>query len=451
MQGGSSVQRTYYYTKDIQYLLHEPLLIKLREYKIFARKLGKLIGKREWSEAKRLEQNKPVYTLDHIIKERYPSFVDAVRDLDDSLSMVFLFSTLPQTDNITADIGAKCRQLAAEFQMYCIKKRLLRKVFLSIKGIYYQIELMGQTITWIVPYEFSQMMPIDVDFRVMLTFLEFYETLLGFVNFKLFTDLELNYPPVIDNALDDGNGGLNALIFQTAKLNVPEVNENGTEAQIDYDLEALNSKIKSVTNKEEDEEKEDDEEEASNEDIPEELALFSKMNIFLSREVPRFSLEFVLRCFGGRVGWACGLGSPFSEEDSIITHQIVDRPSLAQMYPNRIYIQPQWVYDCINAKKVLPVEPYRVGATLPPHLSPFVDQIDNEDGFGDRAEPIVDSSDEEMEPTEDALQKEQKELALSMMSKKQRKLYNQIQYGKNKKIQEEKKLMDKRKAISQKK
>ena len=31
---------------------------------------------------------------------RYPSFIDAIRDLDDALSMVVLFSSLPQTDKI---------------------------------------------------------------------------------------------------------------------------------------------------------------------------------------------------------------------------------------------------------------------------------------------------------------------------------------------------------------
>jgi len=39
--------------------------------------------------------------------------------------------------------------------------------------------------------------PADVDFKVMATFLEFYTTLLGFVNYKLYSDLGLVYPPKV--------------------------------------------------------------------------------------------------------------------------------------------------------------------------------------------------------------------------------------------------------------
>jgi pescadillo len=38
----------------------------------------------------------------------------------------------------------------------------------------------------------------DVDYKVMMTFLEFYELLMGYVNFKLFHDLNLTYPPKFD-------------------------------------------------------------------------------------------------------------------------------------------------------------------------------------------------------------------------------------------------------------
>ena len=67
---GSTKPQTYYYRKDIQFLLHEPVLQKLREQKAFARRLTKALSKREFALAKNLEEMKPEYTLDHIIKER---------------------------------------------------------------------------------------------------------------------------------------------------------------------------------------------------------------------------------------------------------------------------------------------------------------------------------------------------------------------------------------------
>jgi len=67
---GSSAPASFYYAKDIQYLLHEPVLGKLRDHKAFAKKLSRALGRGEWSLAKNLEDSKPVYRIDHIIKER---------------------------------------------------------------------------------------------------------------------------------------------------------------------------------------------------------------------------------------------------------------------------------------------------------------------------------------------------------------------------------------------
>ena len=56
---------------------------------------------------------------------------------------------------LQTELAAKCRRLSNEFLIYVIRTRALRKVFLSIKGIYYQADVLGQTVTWIAPYKFS--------------------------------------------------------------------------------------------------------------------------------------------------------------------------------------------------------------------------------------------------------------------------------------------------------
>ena len=55
---------------------------------------------------------------------------------------------------------------------------------------------MGQKITYIMPFKYPANLPIDVDYRVMVTFLDFYLVLLKFVNFKLYSTLGIQYPPV---------------------------------------------------------------------------------------------------------------------------------------------------------------------------------------------------------------------------------------------------------------
>ncbi len=44
----------------------------------------------------------------------------------------------------------------------------LRKVFLAVKGIYFQAEVLGQLVTWLVPHQLAQVLPTDVDYRVRM-------------------------------------------------------------------------------------------------------------------------------------------------------------------------------------------------------------------------------------------------------------------------------------------
>jgi pescadillo protein len=411
---GNTAPTTFYYTKDIQYLMHEPVLQKFREHKVFVRKLAKALGKGEKDQAKRLEENKPRYTLNHIIKERYPTFIDALRDLDDALSMIFLFAKMPQTEYIPASVVEECQKLAVDFQEYVIATKSLTKTFVSIKGFYYQAEIMGQTITWLVPFDFSVQVPHDVDFRVMSTFLEFYTTLCGFVNFKLMSEL-------------DHTVGSTAQIAQVNHEKQDTVNEiieriprkNATEKSDEKKDEFESSDLPSLV-----------EIEKTHAKLAEFKRLFSNKVFYFSRETPTASLEFLVRSFSGTI-------EKEDLENPKITHFVIDRPLREEhkQMMNRVYVQPQWIYDCINAKTLIDVSNYEPGCKLPPHMSPFYEVKDGEYNPLEE-ETIVETEKDEM-----------REMAIGMMSKRNRKLYDQIQYGKNKRQEEAAKIVSRKKAL----
>lgn len=44
----------------------------------------------------------------------------------------------------------------AEWKLYVMRSKCLRKVFFSIKGVYYQVEIGGEKVTWLEGYAFTQ-------------------------------------------------------------------------------------------------------------------------------------------------------------------------------------------------------------------------------------------------------------------------------------------------------
>ncbi|KAG2333927.1 hypothetical protein Bca52824_005107 [Brassica carinata] len=374
---------TYYHVKDISFLQHEPLLEKFREIKTYQKKVQKAKAKKNEELARLLLTRQPTYKLDRLIRERYPTFIDALRDLDDCLTMVHLFAVLPASDRENLEVKRvhNCRRLSHEWQAYISRTHALRKVFVSVKGIYYQAELEGQKITWLTPHAIQQVFTNDVDFGVLLTFLEFYETLLAFTNFKLYHSLNVKYPPILDSRLEALAADLYALsryidassrgMTVEAKVDASSSSQSNDRAESELRLAQLQHQLPSsepgaLMHLVADKEVEEDEETRACK------SLFKDLKFFLSREVPRESLLFVLPAFGGTVSWE-GEGAPFKEDDESITHHIIDKPSAGHMYLSREYVQPQWIYDCVNARVILPTEKYLVGRIPPPHLSPFVD------------------------------------------------------------------------------
>ena len=288
-----------------------------------------------------------------------------------------------------------------------------------------------------MPYKFVQRVTQDVDYRIMGTFVEFYTTLLGFVNFRLYTSIGLVYPPKFDSKSDEQGGELGAFTLEgkgvggtmqvepsQASTNENSIGDVSGTSQANRDVQKRVDALgeleggpsnEHITREEAPTDETNDtidtfETTGEGADIlPQPLIsgaevanLFAPFTFFLSRETPRQPLEFILRAFGcKRVGWDTILGDGAytnNENDSMITHQVVDRPPLPPFalpelpstddadtaasesqtsrpggrVPGRTYIQPQWVWDCVNQGKLLRPDIYAPGAILPPHLSPWV-------------------------------------------------------------------------------
>ncbi|KAN0038715.1 hypothetical protein ACTA71_000901 [Dictyostelium dimigraforme] len=414
--------KTYYYSKDIKFLQNEKVLEMIRARKVFRDKEKKLISKKQVGALKVLRDNRPMITLDHIVKERYPTFQDALKDLDDCLSLIYLFANMDASVKVRENQILACEKLAREFQYYVIQSKSLRKVFVSVKGVYYQADIMGETVTWITPLNYLSKKEKEVDYGVMISFLEFYQALMKFVNYRLFTSLGLNYPPIIDEKrlkrcdsiisifeskyIDGSNKKANTnnkAQEQSNNKNKNDKNKNKNNNNnnngniVDSKLKKLEEKISKINSKEEKEIKEPQNVEDTNvfqvnssgiskdfedlvgndesDNIPKIMditKLFKGFHFFISREVPRHMLEFVILSFGGRVSFE-GIGNKVKEVNQSITHQIVDRANTIKTHATREYIQPQWVFDSVNSKILLPYSEYTIGVIPPAHLSPFVE------------------------------------------------------------------------------
>ena len=424
---GNKKGQVFYHIKDVKALAHEPLLAKFREFRTFMKKVRKAAGRNEKDEAARKDSFAPTYTLHHLVRERYPRFVDALGDLDDALALTYLFAALPSRGRVSAKVTKKAQSLAAQWGAYCSTTSAITKSFVSVKGVYMEATIQNTKVCWVIPHSYTQNIPTDVDFRVMGTFFEFYETLLGFVLYKLYTDIGVRYPlPVTSIELSGstsilsanlhvlkkvlqqaGNSASNAITEAVEKqATQDEKKESVSSSKRDKDkLRTIDEALKQVDDSDDDEEMEDEvdlagplkdalesmnedatvganQEMTLDDDASKRKRLFAGLTIFVSREVPKGYLELVCLAYGGKVGWE-GKDSPIGEKDPSITHHIVDRPKLPSSYDDlpksREFVQPQWLLDSANFSFLLPTSRYAIGAELPPHLSPWVNN--EEEGY----------------------------------------------------------------------
>ena len=341
------VNKTYYLKKDINFLANEKLINKFREMKTYQKKIKKAQKQPKKFDANRLIENRPTYTLTHIIKERYPRFIDALQDIDDALCLIGIFANLPKFDllKISAEKVNMSKRLLREFYLYTSINQNIKKGFISIKGIYLTCEIMGEEITWLNPFSHPQKITYDIDYEIMNDFLELYISLMQFVNFKLFKDIGLDYPPPEEN--------FDIPFFGFNSLNIKQLQEKAQEKILgNENTENNNTDSKEkITDEINIESKEWTKISKITEESKKLKNLFKNLIFFISREVPLEIFETVINSCGGLYGDSSET-SAFTKDDKRITHYIVDRPPAGiNMKPNKEYVQPQWIFDCLNKKK----------------------------------------------------------------------------------------------------
>ncbi len=354
--------KTYFHVKDIKILQHDQLLSKFRDIKAHLKRHKKYLGRRELKIAEEHMKKKPKYSLAPVIKDRYPTFIDAVRDLDDALCLISLFAQLPQ--HLTLEVRKEdlkaCVNLYRDFMFYCTVSQSFTKAFFSIKGIYYRVEIMGQPITWVQPYRFNQRLPFDVDYKVMGSFLEFYMNLLKFTNYKLYSDLGLSYP------MTENDIPIKEEIYQTEQVRTMQAKarklfekgaEEAEESIVDQEFQntpemiQMRKRLESAKNQ---------------------RRLLSNAVFLLGRETPIYILQNLILSFGGDFILQDELPEDEDETAKImkrVTHICLDRP-VGSNDKSKEYVQPQYIVDSINNLFLLPTKAYMPGVvSIPKFLS----------------------------------------------------------------------------------
>ncbi|ELP89283.1 hypothetical protein EIN_487950 [Entamoeba invadens IP1] len=377
-------ERQIFYTRDdISSLVHDKVTAKLLSMRAFKKKLQRLENRKEFGTKKIVERScVPQLDLKDTIRERYPTFADCLKDLGDCLSMVYMFASQGLTTGERSQHVKLARRYVLEWEAYVKHQGLLRKCFISTKGFFYTASVCGIPVTWIVPHEFMIEKSETVDFNVLHEFLNFYVILMKFVCFKLYNTAGLVYPPRIDYVPGtEFLGEVHVERIAESKKKTFEIKQIKQEKPIVVDeLIDVKDAVKGSENaiatemakesgvkSDETIEKEKMEELDTNNRIEEVdlgnrsgQGLMSGLVFYVQKEVAQ-NVKFVIECVGGMI--------VTDVNDEQITHQVGERGEHKTIA--REFVQPQWIFDCVNENFLLPCAEYEIGKKLPPHLSPY--------------------------------------------------------------------------------
>ncbi|ETB57919.1 hypothetical protein YYC_04708 [Plasmodium yoelii 17X] len=395
--------KVYYTRNDYKKLSNEKIIQDFRKIKTSLKRYKKYkITLEDNERCKNIIKNFPKYKLDHIIKERFPILVYAVEQLNDALTAIIAYSFLPSNENIGIknNLINQSIILRNQFHYYAYKTNKIKKGFISVKGYYLQAEILQKKITWLIPHIFTPYFDKSIDFKIITNFIEYYVTLLRFILYKLYRLDGMSYPP--KEYKDLKNEKLNHLSFDKNYITKELSNELETKESTEDNIIEENEK-KTKNDKTENCEKNDQKNDQKNEmkQIEHDIInndntksvknLFKNHIFYIHSNMPFDVLSIIILSCGGTICWN-SLYSPYKYDDKSITHEILEVSeenkntqdsnkinNINEYTYKRSFIQPQYIFDCLNSNMILSCEDYNINKTLPVHLSPFIDDDNYKD------------------------------------------------------------------------
>ncbi|KAL2505214.1 pescadillo-related [Abeliophyllum distichum] len=255
---------TYYHIKDILFLKHDTLIEILRARRACKKKTKKAEAKKNLDLVERLNRQKPPLDLNRIVIERGV--------LAPVLIMTFSMCFFDRANIFKLNEFIRVEDCVMSGKPIFLAHINYRKPSFLLKA-----EVQRQTISWLTPHALQQVLSPEIDYKIMLTFLDVHEL------------INVEYPPILDPRLE----ALAAMSFYA--VGVMQIFTPCQDTLMPMLGESWWSRC-----------------------------FFSQL--LLHVHVPMESLLFVIPAFGGVVSWE-GEGAPFPESDQNITHQIVDRPT----------------------------------------------------------------------------------------------------------------------------
>ncbi len=259
-----------------------------------------------------------------LIKNKYSCFGESLCDLGNSVRGLYFAKLF----NLGEETGT-----LKYFEKFVTEKKILKNGFMSQRGIYFSFEVEGKIIMWMVPY-------IGKNLCDLIEAKKYSEE--DKLNDTTDSDEQvLDFEHLIDDSSECNSENL--FLDDINKIDSNFLNNSIPLLEMHVKLVLL--KLEKMKLKEK------------------EKLIFENIKFYVETKSIKTQLEFAIEACGGRI-------VTLEQAEYIICEQV------DLLKEEVTYVQPQFIFDCLNQNKFLSTDLYSISKALPEHLSPFPNVFD---------------------------------------------------------------------------